>query len=237
MTSSGSRIHSCLRSENLSICMLYKCIGKLSKCEWWSPVPISSSAFSITILAVYLHYYLRNSIVAISSLQKYVVSVGFGVTAYVAEWAFAGQVPLMNFSFVDVVDVAEEDTSHWYLLRFLVVILVISAISHLLPLRVTLLRARCLTIVIVTSPQAAQMAWSWPFPNGFPQIHLSPLTGSIIMCPRLKSFSNPYPRSLLTLTKSWKLYDRGHNVAVHELLSIRDTFFNYETDSCLGSWR
>ena len=143
----------------------------------------------------------------------------------------------MNFGFLYVVDVAEEDTSHWYLFRFLVVILVICAISHLLPLRMTLLWTRSLIIIISTSPQAAQMAWSWPFPNGFPQIQRRPFMGSIIICPRLKSFNKPYPISLLTLTKSWKHYDRGHNVVVHVLRSIPDTFFNYEIDRYLESWR
>mgnify|MGYP006897426313 CR=1 FL=1 len=88
ITSSGSRIHSYLLSENLLICMLCMCIGKLVQCEWWSPIPISSSAFSIAITAVYIHNYLRNSIITISSLQNYIVCIGFGVAPDVAEWTF-----------------------------------------------------------------------------------------------------------------------------------------------------
>lgn len=85
---------------------------------------------------------------------------------------------MRNFGDLDISNILEQYATHVDRLRPVVVVEVVGAVALLLPTAVALDRTGSLHNQILTSPQAAQMAWSLSWPRGFPQMHLSPLRGS-----------------------------------------------------------
>ena len=132
--------------------------------------------------------------------------------------------PFFYLRLLDIFDVAEENTAHINILRFLVVVLAVRTMSLLLPFLVAVVWARSLHSFRSTEPQAAQIAWLGSWLKGLPQIHLSPSRETSIIYPRLKSSKIPSPRDLLTLTALVLGYGWGCNGFAHAFRSRRGRF-------------